>query len=337
MTMPEPVRDETENDAKAPLDPVSEIRRAEDGAVADTVPETGRPTPIVPSTGLAGRALTFVIAAMCFLACLFFATMISAHRTADRWTSSISSEITVQVLPDPARDIDAQVKKVMEIARSATGVTNVRDTRPDELKAMLEPWLGTGMDLNDLPIPRLVLVNVDTAHPPDYDALAIAIGNAVPNAVLDDHQFWQDRLRTGAQSVAIIGGLLFALVLAVMVASVVFATRGAMTGNREVIEVLHFVGAPEPFIAAEFQRHFLMLGLRAGVLGGLAAMAMLTLLSTLLARWVDVRQATEVRFLIGDFGIDTVTLVGIAVIVVLVAALTAITTRMTVMRYLHAL
>ena len=66
-------------------------------------------------------------------------------------------------------------------------------------------------------------------------------------------------------------------------------------------------------------------------------MAMLTLLSTLLARWVDVRQATEVRFLIGDFGIDTVTLVGIAVIVVLVAALTAITTRMTVMRYLHAL
>ena len=91
MTMPEPVRDETENDAKAPLDPVSEIRRAEDGAVADTVPETGRPTPIVPSTGLAGRALTFVIAAMCFLACLFFATMISAHRrenSGERWRVS---------------------------------------------------------------------------------------------------------------------------------------------------------------------------------------------------------------------------------------------------------
>ena len=61
MTMPEPVRDETENDAKAPLDPVSEIRRAEDGAVADTVPETGRPTPIVPSTAMVCRTLRALV------------------------------------------------------------------------------------------------------------------------------------------------------------------------------------------------------------------------------------------------------------------------------------
>lgn len=330
-------RDKANDKQAMATHPGQHIHRAEDGAADFAAPPSARSTPIVPSTGLAGRALTFVIAAMCFLACLFFATMISAQRTADRWTDRISTEVTIQVLPDPAKDLDAQVRQVIVIAAGVEGVTSVTDTSAGDLENLLKPWLGDGLDVNDLPIPRLIRVGIDPFNPPDLDALAIAVGTEVPNAILDDHRFWRDRLRTGARSVAVIGGLLFALVLAVMVASVVFATRGTMSGNREVIEVLHFVGAPEHFIAAEFQRHFLVLGLRAGVLGGLAAIGILTFLSTLLARWLDVQQATEVRILIGDFGIDTITLIGIAVIVGLVTALTALTTRATVLRYLHAL
>ena len=43
-----------------------------------------------------------------------------------------------------------------------------------------------------------------------------------------------------------------------------------MAGNREIIEVLHFVGASDAFIAREFQSHFRRLGLRGAIIGELA-------------------------------------------------------------------
>ena len=54
--------------------------------------------------------------------------------------------------------------------------------------------------------------------------------------------------------------------------SVSFATRGAMAANRPIVEVLHFVGAGDRYIANRFLRHFLRLGLEGGVIGGGVAM-----------------------------------------------------------------
>ena len=44
-----------------------------------------------------------------------------------------------------------------------------------------------------------------------------------------------------------------------------------MASNREIIEVLHFVGANERFISREFERHFVGLGVRAGLVGAVRA------------------------------------------------------------------
>ena len=61
------------------------------------------------------------------------------------------------------------------------------------------------------------------------------------------------------------------LMLAATMLSVAFATRGAMAANRPIVEVLHFIGAKDGFIAGQFQRHFLVLGLEGGLIGGGAA------------------------------------------------------------------
>ena len=64
---------------------------------------------------------------------------------------------------------------------------------------------------------------------------------------------------------------MLALVAAATVAVIVSATRSAMASNREIIEVLHFVGANESFISREFERHFVGLGVRAGLVGAVSA------------------------------------------------------------------
>ena len=75
-------------------------------------------------------------------------------------------------------------------------------------------------------------------------------------------------MRAMANSAVAVGILILMLVLAATVLSVTFATKGAMAANRPIVEVLHLIGAKDGFIAGQFQRHFLLLGIKGGAIGG---------------------------------------------------------------------
>ncbi len=99
--------------------------------------------------------------------------------------------------------------------------------------------------------------------------------------VLDDHFHWKNRLLAFAGSLQGMALAALGLILLSTVATVIFATRAAMAANREVVEVLHLVGARDDFIASEFQAHFLRLGVISGLMGALAAAATLMLLGVI--------------------------------------------------------
>jgi cell division transport system permease protein len=127
------------------------------------------------------------------------------------------------------------------------------------------------------------------------------------------------------------------LVFAATALCVVFATRGAMAGNRTVIEVLHFVGAEDSYIAREFQRHFLLLGLRGAGIGGAAAAA-LFLLASLFARLEGpTPEEAQLRSLFGGLSVGIAGYVGAAITVVALALIIAGTARLTVRRTLTEL
>src|SRR5262249_40288620 len=107
---------------------------------------------------------------------------------------------------------------------------------------------------------------------PDVGALRAALSTRIAGVSVDDHRGWVDRMQAMA-STAIAGGLgILVLVLTATVLSVAFATRGAMATNRPIVEVLHFIGARDRFVARQFQGHFLVLGLEGGAIGGAAAL-----------------------------------------------------------------
>jgi cell division transport system permease protein len=105
----------------------------------------------------------------------------------------------------------------------------------------------------------------------NLEQLRATIRQNVTGASVDDHSVWTSRLSAMAGTVVAGGFAIMLLVMGSMVLSVVFATQAAMAGNKDVVSVLHFVGAEDTFIAREFQRHFLVLGLKGGVSGGLAS------------------------------------------------------------------
>ncbi len=120
--------------------------------------------------------------------------------------------------------------------------------------ACWNPGWERGLNLEDLPVPRLIVVTIDETNPPDFEAMRALLKEEVPQAFLDDHRTWVDRLVQMARTTVLIGAGVLILVFTAMILTVVFATRGALSGNRHIIEVLHFVGAEGSFVAQEFQK-----------------------------------------------------------------------------------
>lgn len=294
-----------------------------------------RPTaPIVPQQNVAGRALILVIAIMTFLSCLTLGTVTLVRDAASVWESQISREATIQIKPVEGRDMEAALADAARIAGGTPGVKGTKIVDRDATARLLEPWLGTGFDIDELPVPRLVVVTIDESSPPDFAVMRSALQGAVSGASLDDHRTWVDRLVAMARTTVTIGFAVLALMLAATVLSVVFATRGAMAGNGHIIEVLHFVGAEARFIAAEFRRHFLTTGLKGALAGGVAATLVFLVFSWWSSNNVATPQGDQAAALFGNFAIGAAGYAGVGLIVLVVAALTAATSHLTVVAYL---
>lgn len=291
---------------------------------------------IVPPQSVAGRALVSVVAIMCFLACLAVGALAVVREAARDWQLDVSREATIQVKPIGGSGLEMRLARTLALARDTAGVRSARLVDERESDALLKPWLGEGIDLSTLPVPRLVVLELDDPATADLAGLAARLSKEVEGAVLDNHAMWAARLRTMAGAAVLVGVGVVLLVLAAMILSVVFATRAAMAGNRDVIEVLHFVGAEDAFVAREFRRHFVVLGLEGGAIGGTAALVFFALAGILLGTRGD-PLADQARALFGGFSIGWTGLLGVVAVVGTVTALTGLTSRATVLGHLKRL
>ncbi len=299
-------------------------------------PPKARPqTSIVPSATIAGRALVAVVAIMTFLASLTIGAALAVRSTASHWRSDVTREVTIQIRAGDRKLTDAQVQQAAEIARTTPGVTDAHILSAEETGRLLEPWLGAGLDLGDLPVPRVVVVKLAPGAAVDFAKLRRTLSDRIPTASLDDHRLWSRRLGAMAEGVVLTGVVLLVLVGLATILSVVFATRAAVATNRAVVEVLHFVGARDGFIAAQFQRHFLKIGAQGGLIGGCAA-ALLFGAIVGLPRFGLVGDPEDPTFL-GWLNPGIWGFVGIAGVVLVVALATALTSRITVYRTLRTI
>ncbi len=290
-------------------------------------------TPIVPRATVAGRALVAVVAIMTFLAGITVGSVLGIRATAQAWRSDIAREVTIQIRAGDPASVDQQVKAAVDIATQTAGVAGTHVLSTDETSRLLEPWLGTGLDFADLPVPRIIVLRLDASSPPDLVRLKRVLTDRIPTATLDDHRAWSRRLGAMAEGVLVAGLGLLALVTSATILSVVFATRAAVATNRTVVEVLHFVGARDGFIAAQFQRHFLKVGAQGGAIGGGAAALLFLAISFLpgLATGMEPDAPSVLTWLQpGLWGYA-----GILLAVLLASGVTALTSRITVYRTLR--
>lgn len=240
-----------------------------------------RRSSVMPQSTTASRTLTMVMAVMCYLACLSLGSLVIINKAVNSWTSEISSQVTIQIKPVDGRPIDNEIRKALGILRATPGILDAVAMSGEDAAKLLEPWLGSGDILAELPVPRMIAVGIDPRTPPDLAALAQRLESEVAGASLDTHRQWQGQLTRTAGTLKLIGVGVLLLISATTVAIVIFATRSALASNHEIVEVLHLVGAYDGFIAIQVQWHFLKLGLKSGIIGGLAGIATFLLVGLL--------------------------------------------------------
>jgi len=288
-------------------------------------------SPIVPRASISGRALVAVVAIMTFLASITTGAVLLVSASAAEWQSDVASEITIQVRPQAGRDVERDTAAVVEAMRSQPGIVEVRPFSKEESAKLLEPWLGSGLSIEQLPVPRVVVARVQPGTTLDLAALRSRMTQVAPSASVDDHRAWIERMRSMTNATVLAGLGILALVIIATIISVSFATRGAMAANRPIVEVLHFVGAGDAFIANRFLRHFLRLGLEGGVLGGGAAMLAFGFSESIAGWFSGTPVGDQFAALLGTFSLRPSGYLVLAIQAVAIALITAWASRRTLL------
>lgn len=235
-------------------------------------PTRWRPAPLLPRDGGPSTSLLFVVATLCFLACLTAIGVLASDRAARGWIGQLGGEATVIVRPKRGETPDAAAARAAEALAGTAGVSEARALEPQKAYDLIRPWLGDVSDLEDLPVPRLVTVTLDPKAPADARRLAQALKAQDVDASVDDHGVWIKDIERSATLARGLGAGVFLLIAGAAGAVIAFATQAGLAGRKDVVEVLHLSGAEDRYIAGLFQLKFARMALLGGVIGaGVAA------------------------------------------------------------------
>ncbi|HEY3777396.1 MAG TPA: hypothetical protein VGL35_05015 [Rhizomicrobium sp.] len=225
--------------------------------------------------------LDLAIGVMAFLAALAVGASLIAARTAEGWRAGLASGITVQILPPERGAIEPrwqnEVDASLSLLRGTSGIARAEPVSDSDTRALVAPWLGTGVLPKELPLPRLVDATLTPGAAIDLAGLAKRLKQVAPDSLLDDHSSWTMRLQSAADDVIWSACGILALIALGTAATVTFATRAGLAGHQPIVSLLHQMGARAGFIARAFEWHYFASALAAAALGTVLAAAVFVL------------------------------------------------------------
>ncbi|WP_245794299.1 cell division protein FtsX [Vannielia litorea] len=230
---------------------------------------------VVPPTGFTAKLTLFTAGAMAFLAVFALALSLATGRVASRWSEELARSATLRISA-PADQREAQAARALEVLESTPGIASARMLSDDEQRALLAPWLGVDLPLENLPVP--VLIEVIEGEGLDVAGLKARLAGEVPGAVYDDHARWRTPLVRAASRLRWLGLVALGLIAASMAAMITLAAGSALAANARLIATLRLVGARDSYIARAFVRRFTQRALVGAAVGTSVAMLALALL-----------------------------------------------------------
>jgi cell division transport system permease protein len=226
---------------------------------------------LIPEGRLSGP-MPWVIAIMLFLTLLVAAAGLTLAEAARQGGQDLARHVTVQIIEaDPAQRA-TQRAAVTRALRKLDSIAEVKPVPDAQVRALLEPWLGTGVIDADVPVPALVDVRfgaVPTAE--TLTRLQSTLRSVAPNTRVDSHSSWMAPFFELMRALLWLAAAMFLLLLVATSAVVILAVRSTLNTHRETIEIMHMMGGTDVQAARLFQRRVALDALLGGIVGFIVA------------------------------------------------------------------
>ncbi len=230
---------------------------------------------VVPPKGNSAWLTGFASGAMAFIAVFALTLSLAVGRLADYWSLDLARTATVQIIAE-GDSLSAQSDAALRVLRSTPGIESAEIIDKSEQLALLEPWLGSNLPAESLPIPQMIDVRLGEEGP-DVDSLILRLKAEAPDASFDDHSTWRAPVLAASQRLRLMVALSLALTAMITVIIVVLSAHNALASNRGIIRTLRLLGARDSYIARAFVRRITMRATIGAVLGmGLAMLAVVS-------------------------------------------------------------
>lgn len=277
---------------------------------------------LIPEGRLSGP-MPWVIAIMIFLTVLAAAAGLAMTRAMGDVSDELSSRATVQIIEANAEIRGGQAAAVAERLRTLSLIEEVRVLPPEEIEALIEPWLGTQDLADEIPLPALIDVKLArVATDAEYQSLRGELQSIAPEARIEPSSGYIAPVIALVRSFQWIAFGLVALLALATASAVIISARSALNTHTETIAVVHLLGGTDEQISRLFQRRIALDALLGGVIGLAGGGAIIWLISGQLSALGS--------GLVPSVGLDWWSWLIIAVIPILGMFLAMITARWTV-------
>jgi cell division transport system permease protein len=225
------------------------------------------------------RLLPWIIGGLVYLAVVALAVAVVADDALRLY--DMRARLVTVTLPsvDDARTSAQQMAAAVDILERTRGVTSAKPVPPEDLKKLIEPWLGDLKTGLDLPLPRLIDVTLDPVVTPDLSALQSQLEQVVAGATIGVEALSRDRAERLAAFFRAWSSAIGVATLLGSLLSVGVITRFSLQAQNQTVELLRSMGAPDGYLARQFERYALLSAFRGGL--GAFALAALTILALL--------------------------------------------------------
>lgn len=228
--------------------------------------------------GVGSRLITWVTGLMVFFVTLALAVNFGVSAVTKNWVTGLSGTLTIEIKPplngtqdgktdaQEQRKFDDSIRQTLSFLKNNPAVSEARLLTRNEVKSLIEPWLGQGSSIDSLPLPALI--DIKLAPEADAEALQGALKILVPSAVVDSHTDTLDDIRALIRTVSLVVLLLTGVIILLAVVSIAGIVKAKLLIHQTEVKTLHLVGASDEYIARQFRQHTLR-GTMKGALTGM--------------------------------------------------------------------
>ena len=280
--------------------------------------------------GYSKTFLRVIVTVSVFLFAITLAGVLGINTMFENSKRQVVANFTVQVLPMPDyEDSKKDLLNVVGFLEKYPDVKEVTVLSEGELHALLKPWLGDNIDIDLLPIPKLLDVKINHAKQFDYKELAVRLSEVSPQASINDHNLWLSRLLRFINSLKMLALTVLVMVAGACVAALVYAVKTGLNVHRDIINILHIMGATDRYIAMNYVKQISGMSFMAGILGTVLSIPAIMLVGGM-AKEIEAGIFNAVHFGVENWLV-------ILLLPLISAALTAVTSYVTVVKTLRSM